>query len=543
MGFCPEDGVALPAPVAALPDPLIGRVIDGRYRVESVLGEGGMGVVYAVTHAVLGKRFALKVLRGEKANDADTVARFVQEARSATTIGHPNIIGISDFGRLPDGTAYFVMEHLGGRSLTALMAEEGALPEAQALHVVRQIAAALGAAHAHGIFHRDLKPDNVQILTQGSDPAFVKVLDFGIAKVAGASSKLTKTGMVFGTPHYMSPEQASGQPVDERTDVYALGVIIHEIFTGHVPFDAPTFMGILSKHLYEALRSPSETAGRPLGAIEGVILRALAKKPEDRYPSMAALGDDLDAIAAGVAPAGGPAMRAVPATEVMPGAAAPWRGRQGPADGGSEVSRDTHREVGPEGHGSRRIMLIGLALGGLGLVGLVVAAAFFVLAGVGLDRPLAPTAPTASPLANPSPQPPPAPPASGVPTIVSVPPPAPEPAPGRIAILSEPSGAEVLVDGVSVGNTPFTTPALPPGQSVAVELRAAGHDPAHLTLGADAPASQRVVLVATSAARPAALPTRARRPVAPTSVSSSPSGAPRPAAPRPTEVVDPWGSP
>jgi 2-oxoglutarate dehydrogenase E2 component (dihydrolipoamide succinyltransferase) len=188
-------------------------------------------------------------------------------------------------------------------------------------------------------------------------------------------------------------------------------------------------------------------------------------------------------------------------------------------------------------------MLIGLALGGLGLVGLVVAAAFFVLAGVGLDRPVVAAAPSASPLANPSPQPPPAPPASGVPTVVSVPPPAPEPSPGRIAILSEPSGAEVLVDGVSVGNTPFTTPALPPGRSVTVELRAAGHDPARLTLGADAPASQRVVLGATPAARPAARPTWGRRPVAPTSVSSSPSGAPRPAAARPTEVVDPWGSP
>jgi len=300
VAFCPHDGTPTQeAPEEAPKDPYIGRVIDGRYRVESVLGEGGMGVVYTITHAVLGKRMALKVLRGDMARDTEVVQRFIQEAQSATQIGHPNIVDISDFGKMPDHSAYFVMEYLDGDSLTKVIARGGSIPTQTALHVVRQIASALEAAHERGIVHRDLKPDNIYLVKQGSDDTFVKVLDFGIAKVGGASSKLTKTGMIFGTPHYMSPEQAAGQSVDRRTDVYALGVIMYEMYAGRVPFDGDTFMGILSKHMFQDPMPPSQVKGAGLGAIEDVILKALSKKVESRYQTMAELIADLDRIQAG----------------------------------------------------------------------------------------------------------------------------------------------------------------------------------------------------------------------------------------------------
>ncbi len=302
VGFCPTDGSPTNEMAETGPqeDPLLGRVIDGRYRIEEQLGEGGMGVVYLASHTVLGKKLALKVLRGEMAKDEDTVKRFMQEAQAATAIGQQNIIDISDFGQLPDGTTYFVMEHLDGMALTKLIKQGGSVPMADAIRIIRQIAAALGAAHQVGVVHRDLKPDNVMLITRGGDPYFVKVLDFGIAKVGGAASKLTKTGMVFGTPHYMAPEQAAGQAVDRRTDIYALGVIMYEMFTGKVPFDADTFMAILSKHMFEPPIPPSQQLSEvKLGAIEDVILKALAKKPEDRYQTMEALIKDLDTLASG----------------------------------------------------------------------------------------------------------------------------------------------------------------------------------------------------------------------------------------------------
>ncbi len=300
MRFCPHDGQPLQevtdqkeVPI----DPLVGTVIDGRYLIESVLGEGGMGVVYLATHTALNKRFAVKVLRGEIARDEEIMRRFVREAQSSTAIGHANIVDISDFGKLEDGTAYFVMEHLDGEPLTDRI-RRGAMPTSEVLHICAQIAAALAAAHGRGIIHRDLKPDNIFLIRRGGDDRFVKILDFGIAKVGGANAKLTRTGMIFGTPHYMSPEQAAGQSVDSRTDIYALGVILFEMLTGQVPFDGDTFMGILGKHMFDPPPKPSELVG-DLGDIEPVVLKALSKKPEDRYSSMDELLGDVDKLRAG----------------------------------------------------------------------------------------------------------------------------------------------------------------------------------------------------------------------------------------------------
>jgi serine/threonine protein kinase len=303
--FCPFDGdLLLEAPDwNPSADPLIGQVVEGRYEVASVIGEGGMGTVYEVRHTSLGRRFALKVLRRDIA-DAEHTARFIQEAKAAAAIGHPNIVAVSDFGELmvssdaapasggagPTSTQpvpYFVMEYLTGISLAALLRADKTLEPARAAQIVLQCASGLAAAHAAGVIHRDLKPDNV-FLSRTGDREFVKLLDFGVAKMAGAG-RLTRAGMVFGTPHYMSPEQAAGQNVDHRADIYALGVILYECLTGRVPFEADTYMGVLTKHMF-ATPEPIDRlvpASSRLGALGPIAMRCLQKDPHDRYASMA----------------------------------------------------------------------------------------------------------------------------------------------------------------------------------------------------------------------------------------------------------------
>jgi serine/threonine-protein kinase len=291
-------------------DPYIGKTIDGRYLVEAVLGEGGMGVVYRGRHKVIDKKVAIKVLRGEMARNKEVTDRFLQEARAASSIGNPHIIDISDFGTLADGSTYFVMEFLGGKSLTDVMAEVRPMPLPRLLSIAKQIATGLHAAHDAGIVHRDLKPDNVIILqrsTPGSTSSgrdFVKILDFGIAKVGGEASRLTQAGSIFGTPHYMSPEQAAGTQVDHRTDIYALGIILYEMASGKVPFDADNFMGILTQHMYKAAVPILALVPQPEvpPGLDAIIQKCLSKKVEGRYKSMDELIHDLEKVEQGVHP-------------------------------------------------------------------------------------------------------------------------------------------------------------------------------------------------------------------------------------------------
>jgi len=297
-------------------DPLLGATLEGRYKLESILGEGGMGVVYGGRHTVIGKRIAVKVLKNEYARDKEITSRFILEAQTASSIGHPNIVDISDFGTAPNGSTYFVMEFLEGQGLTDAMNEAvtGAdgqvtfkpriIDAARICKIARQVCDGLGAAHAKEIVHRDLKPDNIFLLNL-PHPDFVKILDFGIAKVANsAAQKLTRAGSVFGTPQYMSPEQAAGGSLDHRSDIYSLGVIMYEMASGVLPFTDDTFMGILTAHMYRApapVRARMNSGDCP-ASLEAVIQKCLSKRPENRYQSTAELADDLKRIEANEVP-------------------------------------------------------------------------------------------------------------------------------------------------------------------------------------------------------------------------------------------------
>ncbi len=275
-------------------DALLGTVIDGRYQLESLLGEGGMGLVYRATHTRLGKAFAIKVLRQGNSRDPSAMARFQLEAQSASAIGNAHIVDVSDFGTLPDGSTYFVMEYLKGVDLISATDAAGPMPAERACHIAIQLCRALGAAHEIGIVHRDLKPENVFLLDRDGDPDFVKVLDFGIAKVAHATTPLTQDTDILGTPHYMSPEQCEGLGIDHRTDIYALGVLIYEMLAARVPHDADTAMAILHKHVYSRPTPIDLYVPQVPPSLKRIIERCLEKKPERRYQSMAELRVELE---------------------------------------------------------------------------------------------------------------------------------------------------------------------------------------------------------------------------------------------------------
>lgn len=280
----------------------IGCVIDERYVVEAVLGKGGMGVVYRARHQVIDKLIAIKILLPNFASDPEVTERFVTEARSASAIGNAHIVDITDFGELPDGCTYFVMEYLDGKPLGRVIREQAPLTEARIVRIGQQIARALAAAHAAQIVHRDLKPDNVFILDGEHGPDYVKVLDFGIAKVTRGQNKITRAGTIFGTPHYMSPEQASGSEVTAQSDIYSLGVLLYEMATGEVPFDSDNPMGLLTQHMFTAPPPPSRFNPEMSAGLEAVVLKCLAKEAEHRFPNMAALALELEFLAKGVEP-------------------------------------------------------------------------------------------------------------------------------------------------------------------------------------------------------------------------------------------------
>src|SRR5258708_10355725 len=267
-----------------------------------------MGAVYEAKHTVIGKRIAVKVLLEKFHAKSDFVARLLQEARLASSIGHENIVDVTDFGTTDDGRSFVIMEFLDGEPLAQLVIRDAPLPVERSLRIARQVASALGAAHAKGIFHRDVKPENVYLVKRG-DADFVKVVDFGISKAVKQGGdegpepyRLTHTGLLLGTPLYISPEQARGEEdLDHRVDIWALGVLLYECLTGEVPFRANNYLGIISQVLTHQAVPPSRL--RPeLGiptAVEAVVMRAMEKDRSKRYQAMAALERDLDRLLAG----------------------------------------------------------------------------------------------------------------------------------------------------------------------------------------------------------------------------------------------------
>jgi eukaryotic-like serine/threonine-protein kinase len=301
-------GVAVAVSPPQTFDPLIGSALAGRYLIVRRIGEGGMGAVYEAKHTVIGKRVAVKVLLEKFHSNTDLVARLLQEARLASSIGHENIVDVTDFGTTDDGRSFVVMEFLEGEPLAQLIMREAPLPVERSLRIARQVASALGAAHAKGIYHRDVKPENVYLVRRG-DADFVKVVDFGISKAVkqggedpAESYRLTHTGLLLGTPLYMSPEQARGQDdLDHRVDIWALGVMLYECLTGEVPFHANNYLGIISQVLTRDAPPPSRL--RPeLGipeAVEMVTMRAMEKDRQRRYQTMPDVEHDLERLLAG----------------------------------------------------------------------------------------------------------------------------------------------------------------------------------------------------------------------------------------------------
>jgi serine/threonine-protein kinase len=288
-------------PATALTSLHAGTVIDGRYEVIDKLAVGGMGEVYRARHVELGKLMVLKVMRARLSDDPHIVARFKREAIAASRIGQQNIVDVSDFGRTADGRFFFVMEYLDGVTLKRLIAQEGAQPLQRVLHLTVQIANALVAAHAQGIVHRDLKPENIMLLQRPGQPDFIKVLDFGVAKVTPAPGEAghTSFGLVLGTPQYMSPEQARAVVVDARSDVYSLGLMLYELLAGRPTFVAETPSLLMVMHISAAPpRFSAELVSRLPSEVERLVFRMLAKDPAARPRSMHEVATTLEALRA-----------------------------------------------------------------------------------------------------------------------------------------------------------------------------------------------------------------------------------------------------
>jgi serine/threonine protein kinase len=310
----PEE-IALPLPQSAVEElqasERIGQLIDGRYRLLSVIGRGGMGTVYKAEHVAIRRIVAVKLLHASLARVPEVSRRFEREAFAIGRIEHPNCVNVSDFGRLPDGSLYLVMEYLEGRALSDELTTKGRLSPARTLHILKHVLRGLGHAHANEIVHRDVKPENVILVEADGDPDFAKILDFGIAKLvgsaaqAGGSERLTQAGMAFGTPIYMSPEQALGQQIDGRADLYAASVMAFEMITGVPPFLSDDKIEVMSMHASRPLPTMAEVApGLEVPEIvERLLQRGLAKRAHDRFPDAATYIAAIDAVLSEIAPA------------------------------------------------------------------------------------------------------------------------------------------------------------------------------------------------------------------------------------------------
>jgi serine/threonine-protein kinase len=313
---CPDDGTPLQAdatvamdsrpaaPLSRPADPLIGRTLDEKYRLDERLGTGGMGTVYRAAHLLIDRPVAIKVLNPRYVEDEAAQVRFRREARAAGRLQHANAVTVTDFGTTSDGLVYLVMELLEGRTLRDVLAREAPLDVARAVSIMLQISSAVAAAHDAGIIHRDLKPANIFVVQRKDAPPFIKVLDFGIAKLAAEAldddddpQTLTQVGAMIGTPRYMSPEQCDGAHLTPAADVYSLGIILYEMLTGTTPFNGTSPLAIAIKHSSQPPRSPREFVATIPPALEQVVLHTLEKRAEDRPQDAEAFRRELYAVA------------------------------------------------------------------------------------------------------------------------------------------------------------------------------------------------------------------------------------------------------
>jgi serine/threonine-protein kinase len=291
--FCPKDGTALRPKAAG--DPFIGRVIADRYLILARLGEGGMGRVYLAEHVKMNRQCAVKVMSPSLVTDYESLQRFAREASSAARILHPNVAAVFDYGEA-ERIVYLVMEFVDGESLSTILAREGPLDPRRAIDIARQIADGLHAAHELGIIHRDLKPDNVIVARNRAGKEIPKVVDFGIAKAASESPQdaLTRSGLVIGTPEYMSPEQLLGDPINARTDIYSLGCILYQMLTGAPAFAAETREQMIRRRLHESPPHVRDVLPDLPRRLDTLIVHMLARSPGDRMASAAEARDSLD---------------------------------------------------------------------------------------------------------------------------------------------------------------------------------------------------------------------------------------------------------
>jgi serine/threonine protein kinase len=468
------DGSAAVSKGAGVPDPLIGRVINDRFRITALIARGGMGKVYRAEQAPLGRVCALKVLNPNYAGDQDPEfhKRFFLEASIASKLTHPNTVTIFDYGRTEDDVYYMAMEYLAGDTLHRAIREAGHFPEERAAHVARQICRALREAHSLGVIHRDLKPANIFLVEHGDETDFVKILDFGLVKNVSDNKgeDLTQTGLFMGSPKYMAPEQIRGDRVDARTDIYALGIILYEMIAGKVPFDRPNSVNILMAHVNEEappLRQMNpNTQVSP--AFEEIIARCMAKIPDQRFGSMdevlAALkrmggnaftqtfngtGEFSAVAATGSLPRGlidsgsGPAVEVPPAPQSgpgsmsVPGTLSASGNVVTPLGGGAELIPIAGLSNPPPSGGSKGV-LVTAVVGALVIAGVVGYAATRPGPSPAASAPSLPTAPAPLPSAV-------APAPSAPPPMVIV----------KIRVNTDPDGASVKEDGVELcGSTP-----------------------------------------------------------------------------------------
>ncbi len=484
---------------------IVGQTI-GNYRVTRQLGEGGMGVVYEAEHPVIGRKVAIKLLHLALARDSEVVARFFNEARAIHTVGHENIVEIMDFGQTADGQPYFIMEFLAGEAMNDRIARN-VLSPVEACEITEQICRALGAAHEKGIFHRDLKPHNVQILPTSTGRMHVKLLDFGVAKIMNAAdlsqSVKTRTGSLMGTPIYMSPEQCKGSAeLDSRTDIYSLGVMLYEMLAGRPPFVAAGVGELFAMHMLQPPPPLTDFAPKTPPMMAAAVMKALSKEPRDRFATMeelrqAFLGDGIP-MPTYAAPGRTQNYRSRPApTQPMPAAHA-----------STTLSASPREVVTESATGEKKKSRAGLVLGGVLLAGGAATYLFMIPreTKTAVNAPAAEAAPAA------------------------------EPAPSKMVTIrfeSEPPGAHVarVTDEKDLGAAPFELKLPRAGGKPEYRFHLDGYQDQTLAidLGSDRTLKATLEQVAAPAPPPPAAPT----PSAPTSAPAHAEPSHRPAASAP----------